>query len=333
MCTGSPCLNDRRRLLLAVGALFADARFARGQLQTGARRIGVLGSESAARQAGRLQQLRLGLHERGYVEGKNLVTHYRWAEGHYDRLPALANELLQLKVEVIVAVGIKAASAAREATTTVPIVLPTSVDVVGLGLAKSLARPGGNVTGFAFFGPEIIAKRLELLKEVMPGLTRAAILVNPENPSYKQAVSSMQTAARLLKIETRAYETRAPSDFAGVFRSMKANQVEAAVLHDDTVFSSNPKEIAKLGIEHRLPVAGNSELGESGALIGLGVNVPDMYRRIASLVDKLLKGAKAADLPFEQAMRFELVANQRTAKMLGLVFPPTVLVRVERIIE
>ena len=316
-----------------MGIMFGHVRSTLAQPDARVRRIGVLGSESASRQAGRLEQLRTGLRDLGYVEGSNLVMHIRWAEGEYDRLPVLAEQLIQSKVEVIVAVGIKAGAAAKEATQTIPIVLPTSVDVVTLGLVKSLARPGGNMTGFAFLGPEIIAKRLELLKEVMPSLTRAAVLLNPGNPSYKQAAESMQRAARVLKVDVQVYETRAPREFASIFAKMKVARVEAVVLHDDTVFSSNAKEIAKSGIEHRLPIAGNSEIVEAGTLIGLGVDVPQMYRRVAVLVDKLLKGAKAADLPFEQAMRFELVANQRTAKTLGLTLPPTVLVRAERVIE
>jgi putative ABC transport system substrate-binding protein len=331
-------MNTRRKLLVAfgAGALTAPLASFAQQQPTKVTRIGILSSESASDLAdrARVDALRQALRELGYEDGKNIAIEFRWAEGKYDRLLGLAAELARLKVNVLVTVGIKAATAAESATSTIPIILPgTTADVVTLGLAANLARPGRNVTGSAIFGPEIMAKRLELLKEIVPRVTRVAVLFNPANSSFGPTLQAMEITAKLRNLGLKAWELRAPNEFASVFAELTKSPVDAIAMHDDTMFDANAKALADLAERKRLPSVGNKVFGDAGGLLGYGADVLEMYRRAAVYVDKIVKGANPGDLPFEQATKFELVVNMKTAKALGIKIPNSILVRADKLIE
>jgi putative ABC transport system substrate-binding protein len=329
-------LNTRRRVVFALlaGALAAPLASFAQQPQEKVPRIGFLIAETLSGQASRVEALRAGLRDRGYVEGKNIAIEFRLAEGNYDRLPELAAELARLKVDVLVTFGIKALVAAKGATTTIPIVIPaTSSDPVALGLVSSLARPGGNITGSTTFGPEIMAKRLELLKDAMPRITRVAVLVNPANSSFGPTFQQMDITAKALKLSLQPFEVRAPGEFASVFAAMAKGRVDAIVVQDDTMFGVNAKAIADLVAKKRLPSVGSKGFAEAGGAIGYGGTDAELYRRGAYFVDRILKGAKPGDLPIEQATRFELVINMKTAKALGIKIPQSILLRADKVIK
>jgi putative ABC transport system substrate-binding protein len=296
-------------------------------------RIGFLISETVAGQASRVEALRSGLRERGYVEGKNIAIEMRPADGNYDRLPALAAELARLKVDVIVAFGGKAVLAARAATTTIPIVVPSSGDPVAMGLVSGLAHPGGNITGIAMYGQELSAKRMELFKEAVPRITRVALLLNSANPSKRLILEARDTVAKALKLELHPFEVRSPKEFGGAFAAMAERRIDAIVVQADSLFRAHAAEVAVLAAKQRLPSVGAMEYAEAGGLIGYGVNDAELYRRGAYFVDRILKGAKPADLPVEQPTRIEFVVNLKTAKALGLTIPNSVLLRADRVIE
>jgi putative ABC transport system substrate-binding protein len=323
---------DRRGFIRATACgLLAKPVTAFAQEQAAnAQRVGFLASESASNQTSRLEALRAGLRELGYVEGKSLVIEVRWAEGKYDRLPALTTELVNLRVAVIVASGAKATRAATRATTAIPIVIETG-DAVSLGAVTNLARPEGNVTGWTYFGPEITAKRLELLKECMPRITQVAFLNNPADPS--SSLHAIQDAANAMKVALRRYDVDGPANFEKTFAAITQAGCEAVVIQGDTMFAVNGKAIADLAIKHRLPSAGIIEYADAGGLIGNGVDLIEAHRRLALYVDKILKGAKPRDLPVEQATNFELVINAKTAKAIGVSVPQTVLLRANRVIQ
>ncbi len=296
-------------------------------------RIGFLISETLSGQAGRVEALRTSLRDRGYVEGKNIAIEFRSAEGNYDRLPELAVELARLKVDVLVAFGSKAVLAAKRATTTIPIVVPVIGDPVAGGVIGSLARPGGNITGSATFAPETAAKRVELLKEAVPRITQVAYLLNPANATSALILPAMRATAKSLKLELQPFEVRAPKEFGRIFSAMAKGRVDAILVSTDTLFRANANEIADLAAKQRLPSVGAPEFAEAGGLIGYGANDAELYRRGAYFVDRILKGAKPADLPVEQAMKFELVVNLKTAKALGLTIPQSVLIRADEVIQ
>ena len=330
-------MNTRRRLIavLGAGALAPLASFAQQQT-TKVFRIGFLGSTSASASglASWAEAFRAGLHDLGYVVGKNLVIEYRWAEGKYARLPDLAGDLAGLKVDVLVAHSTPGARAAKQATTTIPIVMLGVGDAVASGLVSSLARPGGNITGLTILSPELYGKRLELLKDALPRIRRIAFLMNPDNPAYRRETHHvMQITARSLKVELQLFEARGPSDFEGAFTAMAKKRIGAVVVAEDSIFVPNAKGISALAAQQRLPSSGGREYAEAGGLIGYGVNRLEIYRRAADFVDKILKGAKPGDLPVEQAARFELVVNMKTAKALGLTIPNIVLQRADEVIE
>jgi putative ABC transport system substrate-binding protein len=297
------------------------------------RRIGFLGTGTAAGTARWVEALRGGLRELGYVEGRNLAIEYRWADGKYERAPELAAELVRLKVEVLVTHGTPGSRAAKGATTTVPIVMASVGDAVLVGLVASLARPGGNITGSAFFNPELAAKRLELLKETLPRLTRAAALINPDNPGQGTLLQAMEPTAKSLKLELLVVDVLGPADFEKAFKTMADKHVGAVVVAEDGMINSNLQAIATRAAGARLPSIGMAEFAESGGLMGYGVNFSEMYRRAAVFVDKILKGAKPGDLPIERATKFETILNQKAAKALGITFPRSVLVRADKLIE
>lgn len=327
--------SARRRFLCAglAGAWLGPQALA--QPADRPRRIGFLIPETVADQASRTEALRAGLAERNWVEGRNLQVEVRAADGAYERLPALAAELVAQKVDVIVAFGIKSLTAARRATTTLPIVIPaTSSDLVALGFIDSLARPGKNVTGSTTFGPEIMAKRLELLKETLPAARRVAVLVNPANASFGPTFAVMSTAAKSLKLVIEPVEVRDVIGFKSAFAAMARSKVDGLVIQDDTIFGeANADEIAALAAQQRLPAVGGREFADAGGTIGYGRTDAELYRRGAYFIDRILNGARPADLPVEQATRFELVINQRVASAMGITIPQTVLLRADRVIR
>ena len=326
---------DRRRFLVTSLAGTLVAPLAAGAQQAGkVYLIGYLGNASASAQAKRVESLRAGLRDRGYVEGKNIVIEFRWAEGRFERLPDLAVELVRLKVDVLVTAGTPGALAAKQATTTIPIVMVGIGDAVATGVVASLARPGGNITGSTDSVPELMAKLLELLKEIMPRTRRVAVLLNPDNPqSGAPTFKAMESTAASLKVELEKFEPRGPSEFESVFSRMTKSRVDAVVVPSNVLFNYNVAALADLAAKKRLPSAGVQAFAEAGGLIGYGLNFPDMDRRAAYFVDKILKGVKPADLPVQQPTKFELVINLKTAKALGLTIPPALLLRADQIIE
>jgi len=322
---------ERRRFVGSVAGGLLVAPFATfAQPSANMPRIGFLGSESASNQAKRLEALQAGLRELGYVEGKNLVIEVRWADGKYDHLPALAAELVNLKVRVIVASGAKATVAAKGATATIPIVTETG-DAVALGVVTNVARPEGNLTGWNWFAPEVAAKRLELLKEVLPSIARVAFLVNQADPP--STLHAVETTARELKLALQQFVVRGPEDFGSTFAAMVGSRIDAVAVQGDTMFAVNAKAVADAAIEHHLPSAGIVEFAKAGGMIGNGPDLLEGHRRAATYVDKILKGAKPRDLPIEQATKFQLVINLKTAKTLGVSVPKDMLLRADEVIQ
>jgi putative tryptophan/tyrosine transport system substrate-binding protein len=295
-------------------------------------RIGFLGGASASGYAALVEAFRLGLRDRGYVEGKNVAIEYRWADGRYDRLPALAAELVRLKVDVIVTQGTPAALAAKQATTTIPIVMAIVGNPVETGIVSSLARPGGNVTGSSFFMPELNAKRLELMKMLIPGLGRAGVLMNPDNPAMAAIFRATEERAQALKVKLERVNVRRLDELDSAFQLAKA-QTEAVTIADEGLFIANARRIAELALRSRLPSIGFREYCDAGGLMAYGVDFPDIWRQSAVLVDKILKGARPGDVPIQQATRFEFVINLKTAKALGLAIPPSLLARADEVIQ
>jgi putative ABC transport system substrate-binding protein len=327
-------MNNRRKLIvgLGAGALAAPlACFAQQPVKIA--RIGFLGSSSAAGTATRVDALRAGLRDLGYVEGKNLVIEFRWAEDNYDRLSELAAELVRLNVELIVTHGTPGTRSAKQATTTIPIVMAVSGDAVGTGLIASLARPGGNITGTSFFSPEINAKQLEWLRECLPRIRRVAVLFNAGNSENAIVFQAMQVTARSLKLELQPFGVRSPSAFANAFSEMSKRRVDGLAIIDDGMIIANAGALASLAAKHRIPASGFSAFAELGGLLGYGVNFPALFGRAAVFVDKILKGAKPADLPTVQPTKFELIVNMKTAKVLGISIPQSLLISATRVIE
>jgi putative ABC transport system substrate-binding protein len=325
----------RREFITMLGSAAATWPLAaRSQQAPKVARIGYLGLVSASWHTPRVTAFRAGLRDLGYVEGKDIVIEFRWAEGQYDRLPALAAELVRFNVDVIVTHAAPGALAAKKATSTIPIVITAISDLLDLGLVESLARPGGNLTGLSFFNAELIAKRLELLKEVAPSLAKAAVLLNSDNAAGRQLIlRAMEPTAKALKVELLPFEARGPGDFEGAFAAMVSQQVGAVVLHEDPMLNANSKAIADIVATHRLPTCGFPEFVAAGGLLAYGIHFPDMDRRAAAFVDKILKGAKPADLPVERATKFTTIVNLRTARAIGIDMPTSILLRADEVIE
>jgi len=296
-------------------------------------RIGFLGSGFASSKGSPAAALRLGLRDLGYVEGVNLVIVYRWAEDKYERLPALAAELVRSNVEVILTHGTPGTLAAKQATTTIPIVMTTIGDPVAAGVVAHVARPGRNITGQSFFNPELSAKRIELLKETSPRMTRAAFLFNPDNPGIGLPPQAVEIAAQFLNVEVQQFPVRSRDEFESTFEKMEQAHVEAVEIDDDAMLVDNIGAIAASATKRRLLSIGGKELAQVGGLIGYGVEYSAMFRRTAVFIDKILKGTKPADLPIEQAAKFEFVLNLKTAKALGLDIPTSILLRADQVIE
>ena len=318
----------RRDLITLVGAsAVAWPLAARAQQPDRLRRIGILGDRSLDKV---LDAFLAGLRELGYVEGKNLHIEFRFAEGDDDRLPRLATELVALNVDVIVTWG-KGTYAAHRATATIPIVMATAADVVAMGIVASLAHPGGNITGLTLFVPEIMAKRLELLKEVVPPMARSGVLLRRNTPSTGNILEVMGVTAKELRVELQPIEVGGPEEFESAFSALTDKQTNAIIVQDLLTFDA--AAIAALAAKHRLPSIGPVELPASGGLMAYGVNFRDMFHRAAYFVDKILKGTKPGDIPIEQATEFKLVLNLKTAKVLGLTVPPILLATADEVIE
>jgi putative ABC transport system substrate-binding protein len=282
-----------------------------------------------------LQVFRQRLEHLGHVEGRDITIEFRYADRNFDRLPGLAAELVEQKVDIIVTMTTPAALAARKVTSAIPIVAISVSDPVGQGLVESLARPGGNVTGLSFsVGLDIFSKGLELLKEAVPGLQMVALLVNPANPVHEAAASQMEAAALALNLRARAFQARRPDEIATAFEAIAQAHCGAVCIVADALLASERSQIVKLAMTHQLPSMHQlREEAEAGGLMSYGPDATDMYRRAATYVDAILKGAKPADLPVQQPTKFELVVNLTTARALGLTISPTLLVRADEVIE
>jgi putative ABC transport system substrate-binding protein len=320
-------------MILSVGLLGAPLG-ADAQQPGKVHRIGVLGATSASAYTIYVDAFRQGLRDLGYVEGRNVVIESRWADGRYERLPDLAAELIRDRVDLIVTHGPAGSRAAKQATSTVPVVMALVGDAVATGLVASLSRPGGNVTGSTFFWPELLAKRLELLKDVLPSVTRVAVLSNPDNPNFRGPLKeAMDAAAQSLRLEVQQVDARGPDDFESAFAAMAKWRADALMVPEDAVFISHAGRIAELAARRHLRTIGFAEYAEAGGLLAFGVNFADLWRRAAVFADKILRGAKPADLPVERPTKFELIVNLKTAKALGLTFPPEVILRADKLIR
>ena len=297
--------------------------------------IGFLNPTSPDASADRLRGFRQGLKETGYVEGENVTIVYRWAEDQFDRLPALAAELVRRQVAVIAAIGNAAAMAAKAATTTIPIVFLATEDPVKLGLVASLARPGGNVTGINFYSGELTAKRLELLRELVPAATRVAVLVNPANAaSTETTLRDVAAAARAMGLQIQVLNASTSREINAAFATFVRERPDALFVGLDPFLNSRRAQLVNLASRHALPATfSNRDFAEIGGLMSYGANIADAYRQVGVYTGRILKGAKPADLPVVQATKFELVINAETARMLGLTVPPSLLATADEVIE
>ena len=326
----------RRRFLITAGAFLGASLPGFAQQPAAAiPRIGFLGVSTPAAWAPRVDAFRAGLRDLGYVEGKNIVIEFRFAHGQYDRLPELAAELVRLKVDVIVTHSAPGALAAKQATATnpIPVVMTNVGDAVGSGIVASLARPGGNITGDTFYVTELVAKRLDLLKDAIPHVRRVAVLANPDNAATGQYLSAMETTGKQLNLALLKFHARSPAELDGVFAAMAKESVDVLTVIEDVVFIANFKRIAELAVKQRLPSISFIEYADAGGLFGYGVNFLALYRRAPVFVDKILKGAKPADIPIERPATFEFVINMKTATALGIVVSSATRVRADRVIE
>ena len=326
---------SRRTFLAAVAGGFLAAPRAAGAQQAGkAYRVGFLGNSTAALESNLVEPWREGLRELGYVEGRDLVIEYRWAEGEYDRFPMLIAELVALEVEVIVTAGTPAALAVKRATTTIPLVMVAVGDPVGTGLVASLARPGGNLTGLVSIAPDLEGKRLELLREVVPKLSKVSFLVNPANAFHVASEKQARAAARTLQLKVHFVGVRAEPEFDHAFDAIRKERSGAVIMLADRLFLHHRARIVDFAARNRLPAMyAYTELVDAGGLMSFGPSYPGMHKRAAYFVDRILKGARPADLPMEQPSKFELVMNLKTARALGLTIPPSLRLRVDRVIE
>jgi putative ABC transport system substrate-binding protein len=329
-------MRTRREFLIAGGAglCVLAAPLAAQQPPGKIARIGRLSPLSAAADRSQTDAFWQGLRALGWVEGRNVSMEYRFAGGDVRRLPELAAELVRLKVDVILAGSVPAARAAKTATATIPVVMAVTGDPVASGLVASLARPGANLTGVTALGEALSGKRLEVLKEALPGATRVAVLSNPAFPDTGPSLKAVGEAARALRVQLRVLEARNPAELDKAFAAMKSERMQALLVLTDVMFATNRKRIVELAAHGRLPVMYSlREFMDDGGLMFYGSSNADMYRHASTYVDKILKGAKPSDLPIEQATRIELVVNMKTAKTLGVGIPQSVLARADEVIE
>jgi putative ABC transport system substrate-binding protein len=321
--------------IFAIAITFAfGGAVATAQQPTKIPRIGYLNTASLSALAERIEAFRQGLRELGYVEGKNIVIEWRHADGKLDRLPAFAAELVRLTVEVIVTTGPTTTRPAKEATSTIPIVMAQDTDPVGNGFVASLARPGGNITGLSSLAPELSGKRLELLKETVPKLSRVAVLWASTTPGSAQTLKEMERAATALGVKLQFLDILGPKDIETAFRAASKGRADGVLVMSSGVAAAHRTQIRELTIKSRLPaIYFRSEFVADGGLMSYGASFTDMDRRAATYVDKILKGRTPADLPVEQPMKFEFIINLKAAKQIGLTIPPNVLVRANKVIR
>ncbi len=327
-------MKGKITILTLCAMLFALSYSVSAQQPKKVPRIGFLSGTDAVTDSARAQAIRLALRELGYIEGQNIITEYRYAEGKPDRLPELVTELARLKVEIIVAGGAAPIRAAKNATTTIPIVmLGRGIDPVEAGHVESLARPGGNVTGITLLATELGGKRLELLKEAVPKLARVAVLYDPANPGpVLEVKDDLPAAARALRLTIRPWEVRGTDDFEKIFAALNKQRPDGLYVLGGNRVNANQRRIIGFALKNRLPsMHGRSDFVDAGGLMSYAADEADSYRRVAYYVDRILKGAKPADLPVEQPTKFELVINLKTAKQIGLTIPPEVLARANRL--
>ena len=297
-------------------------------------RIGLLNTNFSDAFTARTDGFRQGLRELGYIEGKNILIEYRYADGKVDRLAGLVAELVRLKVDIIVTAVSSATRAAKDATRTIPIIMAQDNDPVGTGIVASLARPGGNITGLSSLSPEIGGKQLELLKEIVPKLTRAAVIGTSTSPGHAQRLKELELAATVLRVPFKFVDVRDSKDIEPAFREASKGRAGALVVLGGPVLIASRPQVANLAAKNRLPAIFNvPDFVEDGGLMSYGANYPDLYRRAAVYVDKILKGAKPADLPIEQPAKFELVINLKAAKRIDLTIPQSMLYRADKVIK
>jgi putative ABC transport system substrate-binding protein len=328
-------VDSHRLLALTLGSmLFAFSVSVHAQQPGKIPWIGVLSAGTPSSNARLIETFRLGLREAGYIEGKNIAIEYRYAEETLDRLATLASELVRLQVDVIVAAGNQAITAAKQSTKTIPIVMAASGDAVRQGFITSLARPGGNVTGLTLQSPELSGKRLELLVEVIPNLSLVAVLLKPGNPLHAFTWNETEAAAQALKIKLQSVEVRESEEFESAFATMAISRAGALIVPLEPLFNNQVGRIVNLAAKNRLPgMYADRQYVDGGGLMAYGTSIANTWRRAAVYVDKILKGAKPADLPVEQPTKFELAINLKTAKQIGLTIPPNVLARADRVIK
>jgi putative ABC transport system substrate-binding protein len=329
-------VTDRRTVVAATAAAFSLAALpVRGQRPAGrAHRVAILGATTAAAYATRWNALRDGLRELGYVEGRDLLVEARWADGDVGRLPALAAELVQWRPDVLVTHGIPGTRAAAAASRTIPIVMAIVTDPVAAGLVASFPRPGGNVTGNAWFAPELSAKRVGLVRELDPRAASAGVLVNPANAAFTQAMlAPMEASAASIGVRLHVVGARSPVELPAAFATLARARVDALVVLEEAVLNSHPAAIASHAVELRLPAIGNREFAEHGGLVGYGVDLHELFHATAATVDRILRGAHPRDLPIQQATTFELLLNRRTAAAIDRRFPQSMIVRATRVID
>jgi len=320
--------------ILVVAVLLAVGVIADAQQPKKLPRIGFLSAASSSAISARVEAFRQGLRELGYVEGKNIFIEWRFAEGKSDRLPSLAAELVRLKVDVIVAEAPTSTRSAKQATVTIPIVMVFDDDPVGSGFVASLARPGGNITGLSTLSPEISGKQLEILKEIVPKLSRVGVLGDVTRPGIPQELREINVAADAFRVQVQYLEVRGSKDIEIAFRAAIKERVDAVLVLGSPVLTSERKQVVELAVKSRLPaIYAREEPVEDGGLMSYGVSIADLSRRAATYVDEILKGAKPADLAVEQPKNFELIINLKAAKQIGLTIPPNVLARADRVIR
>jgi len=320
--------------ILVAAMLLVTAGLVEAQQPTKIPRIGFLTAGSSSTIPARIDAFRQGLRELGYVEDKNIVIEWRFGEGKLDRLPALVAELVRLKVDVILSAGAAVTRPAKDATRTIPIVMAQDTDPVGNGFVASLARPGGNITGLSSYSAELNGKRLELLKEIVPKLSRLAVVGESTYPGNAQSLKETELAAGALKVQLQYLDVLDPKDIETAFRDTSKGRADGVLLLQSAVLNSQRKQTADLATKSRLPAIYYApEFLDAGGLMSYAASITDLYRRAATYVDKILKGAKPADVPVEQPKKFELIISLKAAKQIGLTIPPNVLVRADQVIK
>jgi putative ABC transport system substrate-binding protein len=327
-------MNSKSVFWLLIAVLLITFSLAQAQQPAKIPRIGYLAATKATAIAARTDAFRQGLSELGYIDGKNIIVEYRYADGNPAREGELAAELVRQKVEIIVTTGPTVTRTVKHATATIPIIFAQDGDPVASGFVASLARPGGNITGLSNLSPELSGKRLELLKEIVPKLSRVAAIGGSNEPNNAQILKELGLAAASMKLRLQTLDVRGPADIAPAFQAAAKERADGAVFLGSVVFGAHRKQIVELAVKHRLPATyTRPEFVEDGGLMTYGPNINDLFRRTATYVDKILKGAKPAELPVQQPLKFEFIVNLQAAKQIGLTIPQSVLYRTDKVIK